>query len=197
MSLVGLFALLVGCGDEEIRDGENGPVINAGDVSVFSLQPGDCLDPDPEISGDEDQIRAVPCEQPHRQEVYAVVELTLDAYPGAAGVAELADRECIAKLGEEPLGLTLDDGVFFSYLLPTFQGWNVDGDRDVVCVLVFPTEDEVTGSVWAGTRTIPRAQPAPPRLAPTPGEQPDPATTPDEDTEESADAEALSTDGGA
>ncbi len=155
--------LLTGCGDDEALRDEDGRITEAGNVNVFELRPGDCLDPDPELSGTTDEMPVVPCEEPHLQEVFAILEHPDDAYPGAAAVAEWADAACSGALQEE-LGLGLDDGVFFSYLLPTFDGWNLDrADREIICVLVFPDREAAVGSVVEGTLIIPRVEPAPPR----------------------------------
>lgn len=153
--------LVAACSDEEIRDAD-GVVVNAGMLSVFELQRGDCLDPDPDVSGDIDDIRVVPCEEPHQQEVYAFVDHPDDAYPGAAAVASFADGACTEALATE-LGLFLDDGVFFSYLLPSFDGWNQQDDREIICVLVFPDREAAIGSVVAGTLQLERVTPMPPR----------------------------------
>ena len=169
-----LVLLATACADDPIRD-EDGVVINAGDVSVFELEQGDCLDPTPDVTGDIDQIPVVPCDQPHLQEVYATVEHPDDAYPGASEVAAFADGACVAQLDEQ-LGLSLDDGVFFSYLLPSFDGWNTRDDREIICVLVFPDREAAIGSVVAGTLEIDRAEPAPPR----PDAPAQPADAPDE-----------------
>lgn len=196
---VGVMAALVlfaaGCADEPIRD-DDGVVINAGAVSVFELEQGDCLDPAPDVTGDIDEIQVVPCDQPHLQEVYATVEHPDDAYPGASEVAAFADGACVAQLDEQ-LGLSLDDGVFFSYLLPSFDGWNTRDDREIICVLVFPDREAAIGSVVAGTLEIDRAEPAPPRPdeVPAPGDPSDDSA--DDPTDEPGDApgDAVGTPG--
>jgi len=153
--------LLLGCADEDLRDAE-GTVVTAGSASVFELRAGDCLDPDPDVTGEVADLPLVPCEDEHTQEVFGVVQHPDDRYPGAEDVAAWADGACLTEL-EGALGLTLDDGVYVSYLLPTFDGWNTDGDREVVCVLVFPGLEAVTGSYVAGTAEIERTPPAPPQ----------------------------------
>ena len=155
--------LLAACsGDEEVRNA-SGTVVNAGTWSVFDLREGDCLLPDPELTGEVADVPVVPCEEAHTQEVFATVEHPAAAYPGAGAVSIWADGACLGEL-EASLDLTLDDGVFVSYLLPTFDGWNKNDDRRVVCVLVFPDVDEAVGSVVAGTADITRVEPAPPDL---------------------------------
>lgn len=117
---------------------------------MFDLRPGDCLGDTASLTGDVDEVTLVPCDEPHTQEVFAVVRHPDDAYPGAGGVATFADRACLTALDAD-LDLSLDDGIAFSYLLPTFEGWNKNGDRSVVCVLVFAEEAAMTGSFVAGT----------------------------------------------
>lgn len=156
--------VLLGCSsDDEIRDA-NGTVADRGEISVFELKVGDCLDPDGEVSGPISEITVGPCAEPHTQEVFGVVTHPADVYPGPSEVASFADRGCLTEL-ETSLGLTLDDDVFFSYMLPTLDGWNADGegeDRQIVCVLVFPNREAVSGSVVAGTLDIERRLPQDP-----------------------------------
>ena len=116
-------------------------------MSVFDLQPADCLDPPADVSGEINSIKVVPCADPHTQEVFAKVDATDQAYPGAEALATEANGLCIKAMQEPPLGLSPDDGYFVSYLLPSFDGWNKDSDRTIVCVFVFPTLGAVTGSV--------------------------------------------------
>ncbi len=159
IALAGVLAL-TGCTDDELRDAD-GTVVTAGDVPVLELRPGDCLTPAPELTGEVAALPVVPCDEPHTQEVFGVVPHPDESYPGAAEVAAWADGACLTEL-ESRLDLTLDDGVFVSYLLPTFDGWNTDDDRDAICVLVFPGQEGVTGSFVAGTADITRLEPLPP-----------------------------------
>lgn len=139
---------LAACGGGgEIR-AESGEVIAPGPWSVFDLRVGDCID-DAGAEGDISEVQLVPCVDPHTQEVFATVEHPDDAYPGASEVALWADAQCLGEL-QSSLGLTLADGLFVSYLLPSFDGWNKNSDRTVVCVLVFPTRGSVSGSYVSG-----------------------------------------------
>jgi hypothetical protein len=135
-----------------VRD-DAGRVVAAGPWSVFDLRPGDCIGDVSDLKGDTDEVPLVPCEEPHSQEVFAIVRHPDDAYPGAGGVATFADRACLTALDAE-LDLSIDDGIAFSYLLPTFEGWNKSGDRSIVCVLVFPVDAGMTGSFVLGTADI-------------------------------------------
>lgn len=152
-SAVAATVLLVGaCSTASTTRDADGNVVAAGSESVYELQVGDCLDPDPALTGEVAELPVVPCEEPHTQEVFGTVVLDEGPYPGPEAVQQMADRACIGEL-ESSLQVTLDDGFFVSYLLPTFAGWNREGspDRQVVCVLVFPDRDGAAGSVVAGT----------------------------------------------
>jgi hypothetical protein len=146
---LGILGLALGsCSDgPQVRD-DQGVVVLAGPWSVFDLRTGDCLDPDPALDGEVSEIGVVPCDEPHSQEVFGMVTHPEGPYPGASEVSLWADGACLVELDGE-FGLTLDDGLFVSYLLPTFIGWNTNDDRRVVCVLVFPDKGQVTGSVTA------------------------------------------------
>jgi hypothetical protein len=157
---LGVLATLSACTDDDLRDAD-GTVVTAGTASVFELRAGDCLAPAPELTGEVAELPLVPCDEEHTQEVFGIVAHPDDSYPGAEAVAAWADGACLTEL-ERTLDLTLDDGVFVSYLLPTFDGWNTNDDRDVTCVLVFPGQDAMTGSFVAGTADIRRVEPLPP-----------------------------------
>lgn len=152
VAAVGALALLAGCSGGDVRDSA-GKVVAPGSWSVFDLRPGDCLDPGDDLSGDISDIDVVPCDDPHTQEVFATVSHPEGPYPGAAAVATWADAACLTEL-EAELGLTMADGIFISYLLPSFDGWNKNQDRTVVCVMVFPDRGSVVGSYVEGTVTI-------------------------------------------
>ena len=147
--LLPLALVAAACGGEDVR-GDDGRVVVAGPWSVFDLRPGDCIGADDSMSGDADEVPLVPCSEPHALEVFAVVRHPDDAYPGAGALATFADRACLTAL-EVDLDLTIDDGIAFSYLLPTLEGWSRDGDRSVVCVLVFLQDAGITGSFVDGT----------------------------------------------
>ena len=105
--------LLVGCGGTAEIRAESGEVIAAGSWSVFDLRAGDCIDA-ADAEGDIDSVALVPCAEPHTQEVFALVDSTESAYPGAAELALWADAACLAQLQSE-FGLTLADGLFVSW----------------------------------------------------------------------------------
>jgi len=143
--------LLAACGGDDIRDAQ-GHVVTEGPWSVFDLRPGDCIGDTSQLAGDVDTVPLVPCDEPHTQEVFALFLHPDDAYPGPGPVATFADFSCLQAL-ETIVGptATSKDGLAFSYLLPTESGWTNDGDRTIICVLIFPDDAPMTGSFVDGT----------------------------------------------
>jgi hypothetical protein len=148
LAAVTVGALVTGCSpDASIRD-DSGRVTAAGEWSVFDLRPGDCFDAlsDSDTAG---TIPLIPCDQPHTGEVYFVAEYPDTTYPGAAELATWTDRVCLEDLDQQ-LGLSVADFAF-SYLLPTDEGWETNGDRSSVCVLIFDESAPMVGSFVEGT----------------------------------------------
>lgn len=135
---------LAACSGGGVERGDEG-ITDGGDLSVFELQPGDCLYPPEAIDENVDELPVVPCNEVHTHEVFAVWEagdpeafaaadeLDIDVYPGEAALDAWAERACIAAFPTFVGGGYFDADLFSTYLLPTLDSWG-DGDRDVVCV---------------------------------------------------------------
>jgi hypothetical protein len=98
--------------------------------SYTSLSIGDCFNPRTgALSG---RVTKVNCSKPHRDEAVGVFELDDGPYPGAVGVADIANPRCQdferSYLGAPPSGLQL------AWLYPSRSSWS-DGTRTVVCSL--------------------------------------------------------------
>ena len=144
-------AVVAACSDDGVERDESGQIIGAGDVSVFELAVGDCLDPGEQVGTEIGDIRAVPCDEEHTMEVFALPvwpDTESDVFPGSNQLSDFADAACL----DEFFGYVgidyVDSELFFSYLLPTLSGWNDADppDRQVVCVIVTDGEP-LTGSV--------------------------------------------------
>lgn len=141
---------LTGCsllpGAEPVRD-ENGSIAEREtNADVFSITVGDCTN-----DGDLDQVEvssveAVPCSDPHDNEVFASFDLEDGDFPGAEAVQTLADEGCYDEF-EPFVGIAYEESRFAYYpMTPTESSWS-QGDREVLC-LVFDGElEKVTGSV--------------------------------------------------
>lgn len=122
--------------DDASRD-EGGEIVGGGDLGVMTMQVGDCFnDPD----GQEDvvyDVAAVPCTQPHDNEVFAVKSVGTvfgDEFPGRDSLEQYSYDSCVASfltyVGVDYAVSSL--GVFT--FTPTESSWS-DGDREFVCAL--------------------------------------------------------------
>ncbi len=131
-------------GDESTRDSA-GEVVEGGDVGVFALQVGDCVDAsaflDTVAEGDETEVQAfaaLPCTEPHSGEVVLVDEqffADLDEFPASSDeLYEAATDPCIAAL-DEYTGTSYESSQYdFVSLIPTEESWDVLDDRGLICV---------------------------------------------------------------
>jgi hypothetical protein len=121
----------------------------AGSVSVFSLQPGTCVQNADLLSGPVTTVIAVPCEQPHTHEVYHKVTYTPpDGAYDSARISLFASEQCSQSFATY-VGIPYDRSkYYFLNFAPTEESWTQKGDREVVCLL-FLQGSELTGSAKA------------------------------------------------
>ncbi|MEY2849269.1 MAG: hypothetical protein RI885_1936 [Actinomycetota bacterium] len=131
------------------RDPETQEIEESGQQDVFDVAVGDCFN---DGSGAETEeiadIPAVPCDQPHDNEVFHLFDLTGDTFP--ADVDQLATDGCGAQF-EAFVGLAYDASVFdFFPIQPTAQTWE-QGDREVICSIYEP-DVKSTGTLAGAAR---------------------------------------------
>jgi hypothetical protein len=118
----------VACSDDE--DGE--PVLDLGMDAV-----GTCLNFEeaPEDATVE-QLPVVDCNESHTHEIYFVPRVTDEpVYPGFEALEAIAQARCLGAF-EEYVGVSpFESDFFFSWLLPTLNTWERDGDREIICVI--------------------------------------------------------------
>lgn len=125
----------------------------AGDVEAASLRPGDCWNDLPDQPGEILDVPAVPCDQPHDNEVFAVVEVPGapgSTYPGMDSLDSRGRVLCLETFagytgelhGFSPLDIWM--------LFPTPSSWET-GDREVICSLYRTDLEKMTGSARAST----------------------------------------------
>lgn len=119
------------------QDGAAG-FVGAGEISAFNLQVGNCFnDPPSNGAGLVSELLALPCDQPHDNEVFFLVDYPSAAdapFPGNEALRLFADQQCEAAFAgfvglpyhESPLVLTS--------FTPTEESW-ATGDREIVCYL--------------------------------------------------------------
>lgn len=131
--------LLAGCGDNAVR-GEDEEVVEAGEVGAFEVRVGDCFAGD-QLGTETTEVQAVdavPCEQSHENEVYAIFDLPDGDYPGDEAVVEQSGEGCAERF-EEFIGTAYDDSLLeITQLFPTEESWTTLDDREVVCAVNDP-----------------------------------------------------------
>lgn len=135
-----LVVALAACSDDDgARRGPDGRIVEAGDLSVFELLPGDCTSPPDRPSTALTAVRVVPCDEPHTQEVYAVIEYApleegADDFPGDDAMEAFAQAACLEPFADYVDVDYVDSSLFITYLLPTVRSWTEERDRDIVCI---------------------------------------------------------------
>jgi hypothetical protein len=137
--------MLVSC--VEARRDAAGEITEAGRISVFDMQVGDCFD-DPR-EGSIESVPAVPCGEPHDNEVYALPHFPAgqgEPYPSDEMLRGYADEACREGFADY-VGVVPEESVFtFTGYLPGPDTW-VDGDREIVCFLYHPDLEKLEGSM--------------------------------------------------
>jgi hypothetical protein len=144
-ALVVAAAVLTGtaCGGDAVRSDESGEVTQAGDVDVFELSVGDCLEEGPE--GSVTDVQVVPCSEEHDQEVYAEFSLPDGEWAGQEETEVAVEEGCYDRFADF-VGVAYEESELdFAYVMPTEESW-ADGDRVVHCT-VFDPAGPVTGSL--------------------------------------------------
>lgn len=133
-------------GDAE-RD-DDGDITDAGNVSAFDLQEGDCIDvPD---AGEVADVRGMPCADPHDGEVYALFDLDGANYPGQKAADRTALRGCADRF-QDFIGKSYRSSeLIIYYLQPTEASWETQDDREVVCAVTEPNGKKTTVETLEG-----------------------------------------------
>lgn len=105
-----------------------------GAVAVADLAVGDCFADVPGGLNGAEQVPVVPCDSPHANEVFAVLEQPGEQFPGAEDIQGLASEGCYASF-EPYVGAPVETSALTAFpITPTAESW-ARGDRLVVCVL--------------------------------------------------------------
>jgi hypothetical protein len=123
-----------------------GEITGAGAVSAFEMRVGDCFDDEAFAATEISEIPAVPCSQPHDNEVYAVFDISGE-WPGDERVEELAYEGCMERFAGA-IGKTYEDSVIdYTPIYPTEGSWKQRDDREVLCVGYHMEYEKLTGSI--------------------------------------------------
>ena len=118
--------------DETTRN-DNGDVVEGGDLGVFTMSLGDCVQDS--LSSEVQSLEAVPCAEEHDLEVFALFDMPDGDFPGDAAVDAAAEAGCLERF-EGYVGIAYEQSVYaYTYLTPLETGWNEIDDREIVCLL--------------------------------------------------------------
>lgn len=99
-------------------------------------------------------VGAVPCGQPHRYELYAVIDIAEapdEAWPGPAAADERSDLACLALFPEFVGTPWAESSLDYLHLAPTPQSW-AEGRPEARCAVFDLGLDELVGTVAASGR---------------------------------------------
>lgn len=130
---------------------ETGAILQTGDLTVAELRVGDCFDlkdPTAELIG---QVEAKPCAQPHQYEVFFRGDLPDGEYPGAEGIDQYLNDNCVPAFGAY-VGLAYEPSrLDIFYFTPPAELWR-SSDQSVQCAVYDPNLDQLTGSLRGAAR---------------------------------------------
>lgn len=139
-------------GQESVtRDAQTEEVVEAGSADVFNLHVGDCFDDDSVNDTGVTDVPAVPCAEPHDNEIYYIFDLPDGDFPGVSGIETSAYDGCYAQF-EGFVGVAYDASVLDYWpIYPSEESWNSLGDREVICS-VYEPQAKVTGTLAGAGR---------------------------------------------
>ncbi|WP_338686231.1 DUF4190 domain-containing protein [Streptomyces acidiscabies] len=136
LSSLGLALWLVALTTNVARDTVHAIEDAAEITTVSALDTGDCFDlpPGDTISSDVYDVDEADCAHPHDAEIFGVVPVDGDVFPGRAKLREIGNEKCYdLKLGYTMDPWAVPDGTDWYTLLPERDGWE-SGDRAITCV---------------------------------------------------------------
>jgi hypothetical protein len=128
---------------------DSGEIVAAGELDVLTLQVGDCFDDPADLDDVVFEVAALPCSEPHDNEVYSVLSVVGtfgDAFPGDVALEEHSYEVCQGEPFGSYVGTDyLDSSLEVFTFTPSEESWDM-GDRDVVCALFRLDFSKLTGT---------------------------------------------------
>lgn len=134
-------------GFDDASRSDTGEIVEAGDLDVMTIREGDCFD-DPAATDVVFSLDAIPCSQPHDNEVFAVESVmgVWSEYPGQDVIDSYAYDVCSGDVFDGFVGTPYFDSALEVFTLtPTPESWE-QGDREVVCALYRLDFEKMTGT---------------------------------------------------
>jgi hypothetical protein len=127
----------------------SGEIASAGELDVMSLQVGDCFDDPADLEDVVYEVAAVPCSEPHHNEVYAVQSLATAfprVFPGQDALWEYSYQVCSGSVFDSFVGTPYAESTLEVFsLTPSEESWE-DGDREFVCALFRLDGEKLSGT---------------------------------------------------
>ena len=126
------------------RRGDDGAVNAGGTLSVTEMQVGDCF-----TTGDEELISdvdAVPCDEPHKYEVFAVRDHTGPLPLTDASYQSVFDSLCLADF-ESYVGATWTSSQIYADMITPSEESYAQGDREYICFLYEPDPEDMSADL--------------------------------------------------
>jgi len=139
--------LTAACGDDGPARDPEGNITDTGAASVFSFRTGDCFDDPASDAAEVEELSAVPCSQPHDNEIYHTFDMPDGEFPGAEAIFDVAYEECLGDVFTGYVGITFEESELDVFpVTPTETSWGA-GDRTVYCAVFNLDLSKITGSV--------------------------------------------------
>ncbi|MFZ0833396.1 MAG: septum formation family protein [Mycobacterium sp.] len=119
-------------------------VFDNGSVQATNIKTGDCIADAPADGANVLRLPKVSCDEPHEGEVYAMIRVSGDNFPGQAAMQNDYEQRCVSALNAYAPDAANDRGISNFLLYPSQETWD-RGDRDVACIAI--TRDKRTGSI--------------------------------------------------
>lgn len=119
-------------------------VFDDGSVRATSIKTGDCIADTPADGANVTRLPKVSCDDPHEGEVYAMIRVTGDTFPGQTAMQSEYEQRCVSELDSYAPDAANDPKISSFLLYPSRETWDA-GDRDVACIAI--TNDKRTGSI--------------------------------------------------
>ena len=148
IAVIAVIGVVVAYFGQAGRDAD-GAITSAGSLTPPDLQVGDCFDdPDDLTDGPIEiaAVAAVPCSEPHDNEVFHTFDLTGDELPPDEILLEQLDLQCLDAFQHYVGPNWFDADLDLFPLSPTDEGFR-NGDRRVVCSLYALDYRKLEGSM--------------------------------------------------
>ena len=110
---------------------------DAEQIAAKDLEVGDCIANATATTGDVKTFDSIDCDKPHDGEVFTIIKLEGDRYPGVKVVSGKGQRGCRARRRRQATPKAFADRrLGYKFVYPTLESWKQD-DRDVTCLATF------------------------------------------------------------